>query len=185
MFASGKEGGSGKGEAVNRHVAKSERVRMVAGDAEMFVEIARLWDDEGAGERSLTAYLEAARIKEEDGEDEEMDGEGQQGQGQPSAQLLNNIGVLQFQQGHLESALASFERALTEIGTIIAKRDGVVGEKEEAVLVPCTFNRGVVLESLGRADEAKECYESILGRHSEYVEGEFSVSLLRGGGRKS
>lgn len=174
LFASGKEGGAGKeGEGVNKYVAKSERVREVARDGEMFVEIARVWSDEGVGERSLTAYLEARRIKQEEADDQ---GQGQ-GQG-PSAQLLNNIGVLQFQQGHLDAALQSFESALMEISTVIAQADGVVGEKMDAVLMPCTFNRGVVLEAMGETETAKECYEQILQRHSEYVEGEFCFLLL-------
>lgn len=163
LFASGKEGAAGK--EVNKFVAKSERVREAARDDEMFVEIARLWSDEGMGERSLTAYKEAARIKEEEGDDDEA---------QPSASLLNNIGVLQFQQGKLDDALASFEGALTEVGARIGRKGGVVSEKEDAVLIPCTFNRGVVLEALGETKQAVESYEKILSLHPEYVEGESS-----------
>ncbi|ORY91479.1 hypothetical protein BCR35DRAFT_323300 [Leucosporidium creatinivorum] len=168
LFASGKEGGAGK--EVNKYVAKSERVRDVARDDEMFVEIARLWSDEGMGERSLTAYKEAARVKEEEGSEEE--------EGGPSASLLNNIGVLQFQQGKLDDALLSFEGALTEVGTRIGRNGGVVGEKEDAVLVPCTFNRGVVLEALGETAQAVESYETILKSHPEYVEAKARLALI-------
>lgn len=173
IFASGKEGQA----EVNRFVAKSERVREVARSEEMFVEIARLWSDEGNGERSLTAYLEAARIKED-----EVDDADSQEVGQPSASLLNNIGVLQFQQGHHDAALASFERALTEVGAKIGQAGGNVSEEDDAVLVPCTFNRGVVLEALGETEAAVESYETILRSHPEYVEGEprwISIALDR------
>lgn len=160
IFATGKEG-QGPGKQVNKFIAKSERVREIARDPQMFIEIARLWADDSNMERSLRAYQEAERIMEE-----ETDA------GSPNAPLLNNIGVLLFQKGDYAGAQASFEEALTEVGNKIAEAGGNVSEENDAVLIPCTYNRGVTLEVQGDKQGAVESYQQIIGMHPEYVEGE-------------
>lgn len=176
--------GVGAGAGPGKLVAKSERVRQVARDEEMFVEIARLWGDEQGLDRSLRAYQEASRIVEDIVTDFAADEESQADSQSPEdvaaykkarinrARLLNNMGVLEFNKGQLVEAQNQFELALTLVGEEIA-RPGSTGLDEEldAVLTPCTFNRGVVLDSLGEEEQAIQCYEQVLAAHPEYVEG--------------
>lgn len=167
IFATGKEG-QGPGKQVNKFIAKSERVREIARDPEMFIEIARLWADDPSLERSLQAYQEAERIMEEDMGDEP----------EPSAPLLNNIGVLLYQKGDFSRAQDRFEQALTEIGNKIHQDGGDVSERNDAVLIPCTYNLGVTLEVQGNKEGALDSYQRILEMHSEWVEGELVIRIL-------
>lgn len=75
VFKQGKEAATGgEGAAVgggDRLIAKSESVRTLAEDRDLYLEIARLWSDEPNVERSLNAYIRAAEIETDKGNDAE------------------------------------------------------------------------------------------------------------------
>ncbi|KAM0788951.1 hypothetical protein ACM66B_003026 [Microbotryomycetes sp. NB124-2] len=166
LFATGKER-QGSGKQVDRFVAKSERVRSIARDADMYVEIGRLWSDEPSLERSLRAFNEAERILQEEFDEP-----------RPNPGLLNNIGVLLYHKGRLESAQATFEEALTEVGAKIAEDEGVVSAANDALFTPALYNRGVTLETLGKTDEAEAMYEQVLNTHPEYVDAKARLAMI-------
>ncbi|KAK4055542.1 protein required for normal CLN1 and CLN2 G1 cyclin expression [Microbotryomycetes sp. JL201] len=166
LFATGKER-QGTGKQVDRFVAKSERVRSIARDADMYVEIGRLWSDEPSLERSLRAFNEAERILQEEFDEP-----------RPNPGLLNNIGVLLYQKGRYDSAQATFEEALTEVGAKIAAEEGVISQANDALFTPAMFNRGVTLEALGKADEAEAMYQQVLNSHPEYVDAKARLALM-------
>lgn len=159
LFATGKEG-QGAGKQVNRFVAKSARVREIAQDPDMYIEIGRLWADESNLERSLRAYLEADRILHEEKES-----------ATPNAALLNNIGVLQFQKGRYADAKGCFEDALNDIVGRIPET-GIVPWEDDIVFTPTLFNQAVTLEALGDSEMADGVYHKLLESHPEYVDGE-------------
>ncbi|GAA5900706.1 hypothetical protein JCM6882_000946, partial [Rhodosporidiobolus microsporus] len=87
IFSAGKGGAEGGGD---RGVAKSERVRVLDGDRDLWVEVARLWGDEEKGEKAEGAWERAKGVEEEraremygDEEDEEDEAEEEEGDTQP------------------------------------------------------------------------------------------------------
>ncbi|GAA5870591.1 hypothetical protein JCM8547_002055 [Rhodosporidiobolus lusitaniae] len=64
-------GTTGTGGGADLRVSKSERVRVLARDRDLYVEVARLWSDEGGVERSLQAWEKAMGIEEDAAEEEE------------------------------------------------------------------------------------------------------------------
>lgn len=121
IFKQGKEAATGGGGEVaaagggDRLIAKSERVRTLAEDRDLYLEIARLWSDEPNVERSLNAYIRAAEIETDKGndadEDEEEEGAAAKGEEEDKDDLYampkpekdhvdprirNNLGVLFF-----------------------------------------------------------------------------------------
>ncbi|GAA5893890.1 hypothetical protein JCM8208_001270 [Rhodotorula glutinis] len=133
VFAAGKDKGSSASASTaaltgeDLTVAKSERVRALAADRDLYVEIARLWaDEEPSVEKSLQAWLQAARIEQDRADDAAEDaaaaraaaaaegGEGEvqakveEGEGEDAVdpRIRNNIGVLFFNRRNGTSSAA-------------------------------------------------------------------------------
>ncbi|KPV77301.1 uncharacterized protein RHOBADRAFT_51178 [Rhodotorula graminis WP1] len=137
VFAAGKDKGSAAAASAltgeDLSVAKSERVRALAADRDLYVEIARLWaDEEPSVEKSLQAWLQAARIEQDRADDAAEDaaaaraaaaaaaaggdGEGagevkakvEEGDGEDAVdpRIRNNIGVLFFNRRNGTSSAA-------------------------------------------------------------------------------
>jgi RNA polymerase-associated protein CTR9 len=148
--------------------ATSERVRALAQDPDLFLEIARLSTDEVGVDRSLRAYKESARIST----DELEVG--------AAPRLLNNIGVLEHQKGNVVEAQTKFEEALMEAGRLASQSEGGKVEEElDTVMTVVSFNHGVVSEAMGDTSKAKEAYDQILSKHPEYVDGTSLFFCLR------
>ncbi|SGY78722.1 BQ5605_C008g04925 [Microbotryum silenes-dioicae] len=184
LFASGKETLEGVHDhVVNKYIAKSERVRELARDEQMFVEIAKVWDDEmQGGERCLRAYREAQRIldeKNENEEDAELAETKREERALLATRLANNIGVLEYHRQDPIAAQESIEAALVKIGERIASSGGKISEQGDAALSVCTYNRGVILEALGDDELAiNECYNQLLCQHPEYIEAKARLALI-------
>ncbi|SCV70711.1 BQ2448_3473 [Microbotryum intermedium] len=184
LFASGKEAAEGvKDHVVNKYIAKSERVRELARDEQMFVEIAKVWDDDVlSGERCLRAYREAQRIleeKNENGEDAETGESKREESALLATRLANNIGVLEYHRQDPIAAQESIEAALVKIGERIASSGGKISEQDDAALSVCTYNRGVILEALNDEEVAiNECYNQLLSQHPEYIEAKARLALI-------
>ncbi|GAA5864342.1 hypothetical protein JCM1840_006751 [Sporobolomyces johnsonii] len=183
IFAAGKTEG---GEA-DKAIAKSERIRVLAEDRDLFIEMARLWSDEvgGSVERSLRAYQEAARIEADKAldliEDDDMSQEAAQDQAERSVdpKIRNNLGVLLFQKRAYAAAQEQFERAFERIGTELAERGGGLdGGELDAALTAVGYNLAVVYEREGLEDKAREGWEGVLKTHPEYVEAKARLALL-------
>ncbi|GAA5882098.1 hypothetical protein JCM3774_001508, partial [Rhodotorula dairenensis] len=107
IFKQGKDDSSASGGAGDRLIAKSERVRSLADDRDLYLEIARLWSDEQNVDRSLNAYLRAAEIEQDKGNEADADAD-QDDLYAPEAvaqkpekdhvdpRIRNNLGVLYY-----------------------------------------------------------------------------------------
>ncbi|BGP07002.1 protein required for normal CLN1 and CLN2 G1 cyclin expression [Rhodotorula toruloides] len=206
VFATGKEAvGSGEGGG-DRGIAKSERVRVLAEDRDLFIEIAKLWSDELSVERSLQAYQQAARIEadkaEAEREERELKAEDdlyatQQlqedvGPDAVDPRIRNNIGVLLFNRrplssssaangsnSHLIRAQEQFEAALEKAGEMFAKAGGVLnGGELDAVMTTVSYNLAACYEALGDLEKARSGWESLLSGHREYVDAKARLALL-------
>lgn len=125
---------------------KQRTIRGLGDDMEMWIELARLWENENL-EKTSRAYREALRIAKEKGVPE-------------NPKLLNNIAALKHLDGVPAEARSSYEVALTH-----AAKDS--DELSTTIL----YNLGRCYEDLGEVVMAQEAYEKLLARHPEYVDG--------------
>lgn len=141
IFKQGKQdaaaggGDAGAGGGADRLIAKSERIRSLAEDRDLYLEIARLWGDDQNVERSLNAYVRAAEIeadagataadatKREEEEDIYADGNGAADEEKPTEKdhvdprIRNNLGVLFFnRRPHAAAAAAAAAAAISASG---------------------------------------------------------------------
>ncbi|GAA5992765.1 hypothetical protein JCM10908_006923 [Rhodotorula pacifica] len=211
IFKQGKEasGNNADGAGVgggDRLIAKSERVRTLAEDRDLYLEIARLWSDEQNVERSLNAYIRAAEIEADKGADADDEGGDDlyaDASQKPAAaekdhvdpRIRNNLGVLFFNrrphssqsaqsasvQADLYRAQEEFERALGKLGAGIGPDRascGLDAIETDAVMTASSYNLAVCYEALGEVEKAKKSYELLLGQHKEFVEAKARLALL-------
>ncbi|GAA6050033.1 hypothetical protein JCM3770_001925 [Rhodotorula araucariae] len=189
VFAAGK--GTAAGEDLG--IAKSERVRVLAADRDLYVEIARLWaDDEPGVEKSLQAWLQAARI-EQDAADERAEDAGREPEDDAvDPRIRNNLGVLFYNRRngtssaaldpataghgkHLIRAQGEFELAAKKLA---AQFDGNFdGGETDAALTVVGFNLAAVREALGDVDKAQSDWRGLLQVHPEFVEAKARLAL--------
>ena len=124
-------------------------------DMELFIEAGRLWQEENRP-RVRRILEEAVRVSESR----------VQAGGSPEPRLLNNLAVLKHTDGELKEARSTYEAALTEASSV----GGVTGEGMATTIL---YNLARVYEDQGESNLAKEAYDKLLGRHPEYVDGEF------------
>lgn len=171
LFATGKDPSD-----VDRAISQSVRTREISHDADLFVEIAKLWSDENNLDRSLQAYRQSAQIHREP----TVDDAGRERDGTVPAPVLNNIGVLEYHKADFAGAQERFEAALGEVGQAVELAGGILSDELDAVLTAVTYNLGVVYEAIGEPDKAKDAFGQILSRHPEYVDGPSQPPLARG-----
>ncbi|KIJ58709.1 hypothetical protein HYDPIDRAFT_33920 [Hydnomerulius pinastri MD-312] len=123
----------------------------VVEDVEMYVEIAKLWQDTSL-ERTSKALRSALRISSEKAD--------------PDPRLLNNLGVLAHMEGKYAEARGFYEDALGRAAgmTHLGEGDG------EGMSVTVLYNLARVYEDSGEVELAREAYEKLLHRHPEYVD---------------
>lgn len=128
---------------------KNKNVRDRADDADMHIDIARLWQSESL-DRAHRAYREAARI--------------QSVAGALDPRLSNNLGVVRHLEGDLTAARDAYQEAIT-IGasSTLPTTDGMI--------TTMMYNLARVYEEQGDANKAKEAYDKLLGKHPEYIDG--------------
>lgn len=159
-------------KAEDAAIAKSDRVRAVANDIEVYLEVAKLWADETSGERSLNAYREAYQLAEHELNDGPISTEVKN----RLPKLLNNVGVLEFQRGEFHNALDKFQQALTQ--AVESLEGGIPTLAQDAVLTPTTFNIGTAHEAIGEIEQAKASYEQVLKQHPEFVDAKARLALM-------
>ena len=125
---------------------------------DMFVEIARLWQDaDGERAKMQRALREAVRASQE--------------LGRPDPRLVNNLAVLSHLEGHFNDARALYEAALTDA----AGAGTSMGVDSDGVSTTILYNLARVYEDQRETQMAKDAYEKLLLRHPEYVDGSFSI----------
>ncbi|KAH9858911.1 RNA polymerase II-associated protein [Lenzites betulinus] len=123
-------------------------VRKLGEDSEMFIEIAKLYQEEGL-DRMERAYKKALSNNEIHGKSE--------------PRLVNNLGALQHLHGRLDEAQSLYETALTQAA-------GLDASTSEAMSTSILFNLARVYEDQGEEGKAREAYGKLLARHPEYVD---------------
>ncbi|GAA5937370.1 uncharacterized protein JCM15063_002885 [Sporobolomyces koalae] len=172
-------------------IAKSERIRQLAIDRDMYVEMARLWADEISVERSLKAWQEARRIQVEQGmdkveserpeplDDEAYDAELERVERRVDARIRNNIAVLLYNKKNYQAATGHFELALGTVGQEFAEKGGELdGGETDATLTAVTYNLACCYEKEGNVDKAREGWENVLRGHPEFVDAKARIALL-------
>ncbi|PCH35997.1 RNA polymerase II-associated protein [Wolfiporia cocos MD-104 SS10] len=136
------------GHSRNASHVTGRSARKIAEDMDMHAEIARLWQGENV-ERMERALKEALRINETTG--------------RVDPRLTNNIGVLRYLEGNLDTARTLCENAITHA----ANADPEIAEGLSTTIL---YNLARTYEEQGEEDMAKQAYEKLLHRHPEYID---------------
>lgn len=139
--------------------ARSKVSPIISEDMDMYVEIAKLWQDENL-DKTVAALGEALKISNSSAS-----------VGQVDVQLLNNLGVLRHLTEQLPDARILYENALI-------KAAGLGPDVGEGMSTSILYNLARVYEDQGEDGLAKDAYEKLLSRHPEYVDGKLSFQLL-------
>jgi RNA polymerase-associated protein CTR9 len=127
----------------------SRNIRSLAEDRDMWVEIARLWQQENP-EKTERALKEALRIAESNG--------------RTDPRIVNNLAVLRHLEGDLDLARTMYEQSLASLSS---STDPQMEEVSTTIL----YNLARVYEAQDNSDLAREAYVKLLSRHPEYVDG--------------
>ncbi|KIM30492.1 hypothetical protein M408DRAFT_15487 [Serendipita vermifera MAFF 305830] len=128
-------------------------------DVEMHLEVARLWEKENT-EKAMAAYQDAKRISESSPKGVDP-------------RIVNNIAVLSHLAGTLPDARAHYEQALGIVSTTWAADENMDGMSTTVL-----YNLARVYEDQGDAAMAKEAYEKLLSRHSEYIDAKVRLAHM-------
>ena len=140
----------------NGHTANlTSSSRKLADDPDMFIEIAKLYQDESL-DRMERAYRQALT--------------GSEAAGKVEPRLVNNLGALRHLDGHLDEARSMYETALTHASNLDQST-------AEAMSTSILYNLARVYEDQGETAKAKEAYDKLLARHPEYADGKSSLQL--------
>lgn len=139
------------------------RIREVASDPDLYIDIARLSTDTDIG-RALKGYCQSLTVRKD--LDKSI-----------PAMLFNNIGVLEWKNGNLREAQEQIESALAATASAVVG-DESERETNERAAVCMLYNLGVVCEDTGEKEKAKDIYERILLRHPEYVDAKARLALM-------
>jgi RNA polymerase-associated protein CTR9 len=137
----------------------SRNIRNLGDDKDMWIEIARLWQQENP-EKTERALKEALRIVESNGQTE--------------PRIVNNLAVLRHLEGDLELARTMYEDSLASLSSSSEIQ-------MEEVSTTILYNLARVYEAQDNYDLAREAYTKLLSRHPEYVDGNSLLSDVTSG----
>ncbi|KAF3929660.1 hypothetical protein AA313_de0200979 [Arthrobotrys entomopaga] len=143
----------------------------MAPSVSVLLTLARLYEVE-AQEKSLTCLQQVADIEREASTEEEP---------MLAPQLLNNIGVFNYNMSKWDEAREHFQTALNNCVAMGAKDESL---DTDALVTTLTYNLARLEEAAGNTDEAIKLYEGLLVRHSDYTEAAMRLAYiaLRKGG---
>ncbi|GAA5974558.1 hypothetical protein JCM5350_001189 [Sporobolomyces pararoseus] len=177
------EGGGGIGLS-----SKSERIKKLIRDEEMFTEMARLWQDDSKIETCHKFWQEVRKLKvdklieslSEDLDDELYEEELEKAERKVDARVRNNLGVLLYNKKNFKDATGHFELALGTIGKQFSEQGNgeLDGGETDAVLTQVTFNLACCYEKVGDFEKAREGWENVLRGHPEFVDAKARLALL-------
>ncbi|KAL7422109.1 protein required for normal CLN1 and CLN2 G1 cyclin expression [Cryptotrichosporon argae] len=149
------------------------KLRGVAEDADVFVELARLWQDESL-EKAVAAYQTAVRIKS-DAElaDTETETQGRKPD-YPAIRMAGNLGTLYALQGESEAAGRQFQESLQKIATDESK-------DAEVLKTVLAYNLGRAFEDGSDGVRATQWFRDVLRRHPEHFESKVRLATLDAG----
>lgn len=131
------------------------KLRGVGTDADIFVDLARLWQDESL-EKAIGAYQTAVSITtDEASESNSVD--------YRNIRLASNLGTLFHLQGNVETAERMYQEALSKI----ADEEGKEAEVAKTILA---YNLARAYEDDGDVVKASQWYRDVLRQHPEHVE---------------
>lgn len=90
-------------------------------------------------------------------------------------QLLNNMGCFHYQNERYFQARELFQTALNACVKAAARDDST---DTDALVTSISYNLGRTYESEGMLDEAKEVYENLLKRHSDYIDARIRLAYI-------
>lgn len=144
------------------------KLRGMAHDVDIFVELAKMWQDESL-EMAVSAYQTAVTVSLSD-ESEDADGEVSGGSAAATdlkaIKIGSNLGALYQLQGSAENAEVRYQEALQRI----AQQSGPEAEVMKTVLA---FNLGRAYEDQGEVTKATQWYRDVLRQHPEHMECEW------------
>lgn len=157
------------------------RLRIVAQDADIFLDLARTWMDESL-DKAAAAYQAAVAISAENahdvGDDEVVDADADAEGGAKGVvsvreiKMSSNLGALYQLQGDLETAQRMYQDALSKVA-------GEKGQEAENVKTVLAFNLGRAYEEEGDVGKGSQWYRDVLRQHPEHMECESVHSSLR------
>ncbi|KAH8724806.1 tetratricopeptide repeat protein 1 [Phaeosphaeriaceae sp. PMI808] len=90
-------------------------------------------------------------------------------------QLLNNMGCFHFQAERFVRARELFQAALNACVKAASRDESI---DTDALVTSISYNLGRCYESEGMLDEAKEVYENLLKRHTDYVDARIRLTII-------
>lgn len=143
-------------ERIGRQISASRQrsIKYLGEDADMHIDIARLWQAESL-ERASKAYKEAARIQAAQAPAEAVD-----------PRLSNDLGVMHHLEGDLPAAQKLYEEAITNAA--------LNSQDADTLITTMMYNLARVYEEQGESNKAREAYDKLLGKHPEYIDGKQS-----------
>ncbi|WVW83420.1 hypothetical protein I302_105440 [Kwoniella bestiolae CBS 10118] len=145
------------------------KLRGIGSDADIFVDLAKLWQDESL-EKSISAYQTALSIKSES----ELELQESQDLKPPdlrTVRMSDNLGVLFQLQGNVETAERMYQEALQKISST----DGKDAEVLKTILA---YNLGRAYEEGGDTVKAAQWYRDVLRQHPEHMESKVRLALI-------
>ncbi|KAL1407408.1 protein required for normal CLN1 and CLN2 G1 cyclin expression [Vanrija albida] len=147
------------------------KLRGIASDADTFVELAKLWQDESV-EKAITAYQSAISIKADAEELSESQGESQDKPvDYPTVRLSANLASLFSSQGATEVAEERYQEALHLL------KDATTKEADQLKTV-LAYDLGRTHEQAGDVVKASKWFRDVLHQHPEHVESKVRLAAL-------
>ncbi|GMK55590.1 hypothetical protein CspeluHIS016_0206460 [Cutaneotrichosporon spelunceum] len=151
------------------------KLRGVAYDADAFVELAKLWQEESI-EKAITSYQTAIQIR---AEAESDDGEDTQAESQVrhksadygTVRLSTNLASLYALQGESESAESMFLEALQRLTS-------ATGKEADELKTVLAYDLGRACEQGGDIVKAQQWYRDVLGQHPEHMESKARLAVI-------
>ena len=138
------------------------KLRGVAQDADIFVDLARLWQDESL-EKAIGAYQTAVSIASDESEDKPVD--------YRAIRLSSNLGTLYQLQGNVETAERMYQEALSKV----ASEEGNDAETIKTILA---YNLARAYEEEGDIPKATQWYRDVLRQHPEHMESKVRLAMI-------
>lgn len=138
------------------------KLRGVGGDADIFVDLARLWQDESL-EKTIGCYQTAVSITTDENGDKAVD--------HRSVKLASNLGALFQLQGNVETAERMYQEALAKV----ASEEGKDAETIKTILA---YNLARAYEEEGDVVKASQWYRDVLRQHPEHMESKVRLATI-------
>ncbi|ORX39629.1 hypothetical protein BD324DRAFT_614410 [Kockovaella imperatae] len=139
------------------------RLRGIGGDVDLFLDLARLWQDESL-EKATEAYQTAVSIaSDQSSRDASLD--------LKALRSASNLGALFHLQGNTESAEKMYEETLSKI----PENEGTEYEYLRTVLA---YNIARAFEEKGEITLASQWYRQILAKHPEHIESKLRLAMI-------